>query len=188
MTSRKTRTWGKSILLFFLWFLLLYGGMQGLIGMTVPGGRFQANAIAGFLDIPSGLRYSLLKGAQILLDLLNMDSYISNGHHLRLVDGRGVRMVYSCMGYGIMSFWAAFALAFSPTLTKAFKWLLFGWIYIWSVNVIRIAGLVIATNKNWPMPFQIDHHAWFNLAVYLGIGGLIYLFDRSIRRTAEYSN
>lgn len=159
--------------------------MQALIGLTVPGGRMELSWVRQYVNVPAWLRYSLLHGASVLLDLMNIDTYMSNGYHIRMVDGRGVRMVYSCMGYGIMSFWAAFALAFAPSIRWGVKWLLLGWLFIWLVNTIRIALLVIATNKDWPMPFQVDHHTWFNLTVYLGIALLMYLYDRQLKKMTE---
>lgn len=185
MSNQASRKLGKQLFVFLLLFGGLYGMMQLLIGLSVPGGKLDWPRITQYFDLPAALRYSLLKGGAIVLDIMNIDTYILDSYHLRMVEGRGIRMVYSCMGYGIMSFWIAFAVAFSCSWKRAAGWALLGISTIWFINVIRICLLLIATNRNWPMPFRVDHHTWFNVAVYLVIGALIYLFDRSEKKHIE---
>ena len=185
MHKKLLRKLSTQLLIFLLLFGALYGTMQLLIGISVPGGRFDWPWISHYFNVPAALRYSLLKGGSIVLDIMNMDTYIFNSYHLRLVDGKGIRMVYSCMGYGIMSFWVAFAWSFCDTWKQGLKWMFIGLAFIWSINVLRIALLIVATNKQWPMPLDIDHHTWFNIVVYLGIGFLMYGYDRSAKRDAE---
>lgn len=175
----------KQVLIFLLLFGILYGGLDAWIGLTIPGGKFDSPWLAKHADFPSLLRYSLLRSAGGLLDLLNIDTYILDSYHLRVVNGRGVRMVYSCMGLGIMSFWAAFAAAFAVGKKHGLIWVVFGLLVIWSVNVIRVASLVLATNRDWPMPFNLDHHTWFNIAVYSCIGIMIYFYDKHARKLLD---
>lgn len=173
----------RSLLLFLLIFGILYGGMQAWIGATSPGGRFYLPWVQAHFNGPAALRFSLLQGAAFVLDMLAIDTYMPDPYHLRVIDGRGIRMVYSCMGYGILSFWAAFALSFAPNAKFGWKWLAFGWFVIWSLNVLRLVALLIATNRSWPMPLSLDHHTLFNLVLYLGIGLMMFRYDRGAKRS-----
>ena len=58
-----------------------------------------------------GLRASLLWGAKGLLALFNYKTYLPDKYHLLMKGGSGVHIVYSCIGYGVMSFWGAFIIA-----------------------------------------------------------------------------
>jgi exosortase/archaeosortase family protein len=170
---------------FLLIFLSLYGGMQVWIGLTVPGGRFDLPWLEQYANFPALFRYSLLRSGGLLLDIVNVDTYILESYHLRMVNGRGIRMVYSCMGIGIIAFWVAFAVAFAVSKKHALIWTLAGVLFIWWINVVRVALLVLATNRDWPMPLNLDHHTWFNLAVYAGIGVMMYYYDKHARRLSE---
>ncbi len=95
-----------------------------------------------------------------------------------MVNGRGVRMVYECVGYGVMSFWIAFVVASAGSLKRKIFWLATGLIGIWLLNITRVSLLLVATNKGWPMPLGLDHHTWFNIFAYLFIFIFMYLFNR----------
>ncbi len=99
-----------------------------------------------------------------------------------LNNANGIRMVYSCIGYGVMSFWAAFIIANTGNMLKKIKWILAGWFAIWCINVLRISLLIISQDKHWPMPLGFDHHTWFNIFAYLLILIMIYFFDRSSKK------
>ena len=90
--------WGF-LLKFIITFCLLYFGTKAVIGLTVPGGYYSA-FINRYLNYPSGLRYSLLYGTHLLAGLFGFDTYLSDGYHIRMVNGHGVRLVYACLGYG----------------------------------------------------------------------------------------
>jgi exosortase/archaeosortase family protein len=96
-----------------------------------------------------------------------------------------VHMVYSCIGYGVMSFWAAFIIVNKGSWKKKFLWVVSGWIAIWCINVVRLSLLILAINKNWQMPLGLDHHTWFTIAAYILIFILIYFYDRSSKKNCK---
>lgn len=159
-------------------FCFFYFGTLAIIGVSAPEGIY-IPFIAKFLNYIDWLRASLLFGAKEVLILLDYQPYLKDKYEL-YASGYGIRMVYSCIGYGVMSFWAAFVLANKGSLIKKIKWLLVGWISIWVINVLRIALLVISLNKDWQMPLGWDHHTWFNIFAYLLIFILIYFYDKSM--------
>ncbi len=48
-----------------------------------------------------------------------------------------------------MSFWGAFVIANYDLWKRKLVWIIGGWLAIWCINVIRMALLIIAMNKNW---------------------------------------
>jgi len=161
-------------------FCLLYYGTKALIGLTIPGGYYSYYA-ANYLDYISVLRQSLLYGAKVFLLLFGYHSNVENTFYLRMVNGRSIHMVYSCLGYGISSFWAAFIFANTGSLQKKIVWILSGVICIWSINVIRVSMLLLAVNNNWQFSLGLGHHTWFNIAAYGFIFLGIYFYDKSVK-------
>lgn len=102
-----------------------------------------------------------------------------------LQSGQSVRMVYSCIGYGVMSFWAAFVVANRGCWQKKVVWVAGGLLALWVVNVLRIALLLLAARKNWRFPFGWDHHTWFNVVAYAFVFGMIFFYDRSFHKSGK---
>jgi exosortase/archaeosortase family protein len=94
-------------------------------------------------------------------------------------------MVYSCIGYGVMSFWVAFIFANKGTFKKKFLWISGGILVLWIINVLRVSLLLLAINKNWKIPLGWDHHTWFNIVAYSLIFLMILLYDRSFKRVIK---
>ena len=65
------------------------------------------------------LRASLLWGTKGLLALFKCKTYMPDKFHLFMKDGTGVNIVFSCVGYGVMSFWGAFVIANKGKWKKA---------------------------------------------------------------------
>jgi exosortase/archaeosortase family protein len=136
------------------------------------------------------LRYSILHTGKALCKLIGVKCHIENIYFIRLDDkSSGLRMVYRCVGYGVMSFWAAFVLANKSRLVKKIYWVLLGWIVIWIINCIRVVLLLTALEKNWSVNKYVDHHALFNIVAYgfifLLIFTYLYLDNPSNKRLSD---
>ncbi|MEO7801789.1 MAG: hypothetical protein ABIR81_07305 [Ginsengibacter sp.] len=147
-----------------------------MIGLCAPGKYYSAFAdhYLNYIDL---LRSSLLNTAKILTGIFGFDTYFVNEYTLRVVNGSGIKMIYSCLGIGVMSFWTAFIIANNEKAGNKLKWLIIGLIMLWTINVLRITFLLIANNKHWPIPF-FDHHTWFNFLAYGLIFLLMWLYDK----------
>ena len=163
-------------------FCFIYYGTKAVIGISVPG-RYYSPFVHEYLDYISWLRASLLHGSKALLRLSGYPAYLSSNYQLG-IDGVGVRIVYSCLGYGIMSFWLALIFANKGTFTKKLLWMIGGLLCVWLINIARICMMLLVTHKHSEMPLGIDHHTWFNLASYVLIFILMYFFDRSQKTPA----
>lgn len=171
----------RTLLLFLIkfigFFCLLYFGTIAIIGLSTPE-SYYSPVVANYLDYISWLRSSFLHASKALLSLFNFNTAFKDKYTLVSSHG-GIRMVYTCIGYGVMSFWAAFIFANKGSLQKKIVWIIGGLFVLWLINVLRISLLIVAINKNWAMPLGWDHHTWFNIIAYLFIFLMIYLYDRS---------
>ena len=179
MTSKKNLLW--YLLKFLGVFCILYFGTTAIIGLTVPVGHYNP-FVAQYLDYPSLLRSSLLNGTRILAGVFGIDAYIRDAYHVTMVNGSGVHLVYTCLGYGLLSFWMAFIFANRGSFGKKIVWMLAGCFFIWLINVVRITLVLVAVNKNWRLRSTFDNHTLFNIVAYAFIFFMIWLFQRSEKR------
>jgi exosortase/archaeosortase family protein len=133
------------------------------------------------------LRASLLHAAKFVAGLLGFETFFVNEYVLRVVNGTGIKMVYSCLGVGVMSFWTAFVVANKAEILNKVLWLFGGLFMLWLINVLRITFLLIADNKHWPIPY-FDHHTWFNMLAYILVFLLMYLYDRYHKASLKLSS
>ena len=166
------------IIKFLAIFAFLYFGTFYWIGFVTPGGYFNEFA-AQNLDYVSAIKSSLLFGTKSLLSLFNIQTVEFKNHVIRFVNGKGVRIAYDCVGYGVYSFWIAFVIANKSSFTRKLIWIIIGLFLLWSVNVIRISLFLVSENKNWTMPLGIDHHDWFTIVAYAVIFLMIFAFDKN---------
>lgn len=159
-------------------FCLLYFGTKAFIGLTIPGGYYFP-FLQNHLDYISLLRKSLLLGTRNFLSFFGYHCNIEKVFYLRMLMGKSVHIVYSCLGYGIISFWIAFIFANHGSFTRKCIWIVGGIITIWGINVLRIAMLLLAINNKWNLFFGLNHHTWFNIITYIFIFIGIYFYDRS---------
>ncbi len=174
----------RFVVKFLLVFAICYYGTLAIIGLTVPGGYYNS-FIDHYMDYVSWIRNSLLYGSKAALTVFGFDTYVVGDHNLRVVNGRGIRIEYVCVGYGVMSFWIAFVIASAASFKKKVIWGIGGWFFIWLLNITRLSLLLAAINKGWPMPLGLDHHTWFNIFAYLSIFTFMFLFNRSNTKIAD---
>lgn len=159
-------------------FVILYYGTKAMIGLGTAGGYY-IPFVHNYLDYISVFRAFLLHSSKGFLHLFGYTAEVINSFSLQLQNGRSVHLVYSCLGYGIISFWLAFVFANRGSFKKKAVWMLTGCMAICCLNILRISLLLLSLNKNWHFPLGLDHHTWFNIASYGFIFAGIYLYDRS---------
>ncbi len=181
----KNKTFILFVVKFLLVFLVCYFGTAVVIGLTVPGGPYSP-FVAKYLDYVSWLRDSLLAGTKAMLSAFGIETFRVNFDTMRKVGagGRGIRLAYSCLGYGVMSFWIAYVIASAGNFKKKLFWILIGWFFIWLLNITRLSLLLVALNKGWAMPLGIDHHTWFTIFAYMFILIFMLLFNRQPKQQA----
>lgn len=164
-------------------FCFFYFGTVAIIGLSAPVGYYSA-FVDNYLNFIPFFRSTLLNGTKAFVYLFGYESYIPVNTQIRLVGGGGVNLVYTCLGYGVTSFWLAFVFANQGSFKKKLLWMLGGSLLIWIINVLRISMVLLANGKKWNIPFNIDNHTLFNIAAYIAIFSMIYFFDRSSKAKA----
>lgn len=159
-------------------FTLLYFGTLGIIGLSTPQNQYSP-FVANYLDFISPLRASLINSSKFVLSIFGYNAIVKDDFTLAMSSGESIRMVYSCIGYGIMSFWMAFIFANNGSLQKKSGWMIGGLLVLWLLNVARICLLLIAIKNQWQIPLGLDHHTLFNIVTYGAIFGMIYFYDKS---------
>ena len=165
----------------------MYYGTIAMIGITSPGGYYSLFA-DHYLNYVFALRWFLLHSSELLLNAAGFNVYLKDAYTIKLQNGMGVHIVYTCLGYGVMTFWLAFIFANKGSFIKKVKWMIGGIFIICTVNVLRISLMLVGINQKWPNVFNMDNHTWFNIAAYSVIFIMIYLFDRSQNKELLHDN
>ena len=158
-------------------FIILYYFNLFFISITFR----RSNAFYMFLklhlDYIDGLRFSILRVSEFICGIIGVKCHMESDFIIRL-DSKlgGLKMVYRCIGYGVMSFWAAFVLANKARIINKIVWIVFGWLIIWIINCIRVIMLLSVLQHQWPISTFLDHHTLFNILSYILIFVLIYAF------------
>lgn len=154
---------------FLVFFLLFHFGNEAFIGITAPGG-LHIPFLENHLDYVDWLRSSILYASRLVAEhLLDIDCTVQLPYTLRAFTGHTVRMVYSCIGLGIMSLWAAFIIAHPVRIKVMLRWLILGIVAIWIINVFRVALILMALQRHWNHSKYLDHHDIFNIIAYIMI-------------------
>ncbi len=172
------------IIKFLCWFAVLYGGNILFIGLTSPAGGFYSSFLDQHLNYINWWRTAILQVSNVFAHLFGMNTFVQHPMRLKAVDGPGVRMVYSCIGYGVTSFWCAFVLANEGRWQKKLFWAVAGALGLFVVNCLRVSLLLLAVQNRWRVNGFFDHHTLFNIAAYLLIFTLIYFYTRSLANAA----
>ena len=159
-------------LIFLSLFALLYYFNLFFIGLTTAGNRyipfFDAN-----LNYVKELRFFLIKASSLLLNLLGYVT-LTNEFELMVVGKGIIRIVYTCLGFGLMSFFTAFVIAFPKKIKSKIVFVIGGLITIQLLNVIRFVLLALLWNRQTIN--IIDHHTLFNLIIYVLIAISLYFW------------
>lgn len=157
-------------------YLLFSQGNLFMNSVMSEGGKFYNEYIAQNFNYIQGLKYALIKPAVWLIKLFGFYA-IHNEMDVMVVNGPYLRVNYSCLGLGVMSFLAAFIMAFPAKLKSKIKLFIFGMIMIYILNILRIAGLGILLRifKSQRSNFTY-HHEIFNIIVYILIFIVLYFW------------
>jgi len=162
----------KFIFRFLALFLIFYYFNILFFGITNPGKHYYP-FLGNHLNYIQGLRWLLLSISGQVLTWLGF-SAIHNGTEL-LVAGKGaIVLVYSCLGLGLMSFFAAFVIAYPKKTKQKVIFLIAGILAIQFLNIMRFVLLALFWNKNSSR--IVDHHTVFNIILYIIIMTSLYFW------------
>lgn len=182
----------KFVVALFILYILFSQGNLFMNSVMTPGSRFYNAYIANHFDYIQGLKTALIVPAVWIIKACGFYA-IHNEMDVMVVAGPYLRVNYSCLGLGVMSFLAAFVLAFPAPWKSTFKMLVIGFIAIYVLNVLRIAGLGVLLGffKSQRNNFTY-HHEIFNIIVYICIFAMLYFWikksNKSVRNQTIANN
>lgn len=155
----QNRSANRFILRFLTLFLIFYFSNLGLIGLTSPGG-FYCSWLDQYFNYVRCWRNINISISAAILNLLGYHVYTSPfGLH---VAGRaGFRIVYSCLGYGILSVFTAFVFACHRSLRSKFIFLFTGYLIFQLLNLLRLLLIALYWQPH------TDTHLLFNYIIYI---------------------
>lgn len=163
----------RFLVLFIGLYLIFYFFNLFYIGITAPGGWY-FSYWDKHLNYVHWLRDFLLWASSNTLNLLGYQTKTSR-YELLVVGHGKISLVYSCLGFGVMSFFAAFVLAWPAILRAKISFVIIGLLIIQILNILRfvLLGLYWQSASGY---IGIDHHFVYNLIVYLIIALMLFIY------------
>ena len=175
----------KFSITFIALFLAFYYFNIGFFSLTSPGSSHYNSFIAENFNYIRLLRHMLLLCTSFLLRCLGFGTVINE--YQMLVAGRGgIRLVYTCLGLGLMSFFTAFVLSYPKVFKRKVVFLIAGLLVIQALNILRMALVALF----WSRKAQqiIDHHIIFNGIIYVIIAIALYFWVTADDRKKHAKN
>lgn len=164
-----------AIIMLALYFLFSQGNLF-MNSVMSPGGRFYQAYIAEHFNYIQWIRSALIVPATWIIKLFGFYT-VHNQTDVMVVNGPHLRVNYSCIGLGVLSFLSAFVIAFPAKLRAKIRLFIVGTLMIYVLNMLRIAGLAILLGF---FESQRDnftyHHEIFNVIIYLSMMALLYFW------------
>ncbi|PWS31704.1 exosortase Y [Pedobacter paludis] len=173
----------KFIVALFILYILFSQGNLFMNSVMSPGSRFYNAFIADHFNYIQGLKTALIVPAVWIIKLFGFYA-IYNDSDVMVVAGPYLRINYSCLGLGVMSFLTAFVLAFPAPWKSTFKMMIIGLITIYVLNICRIAGLGVLLGFFQSQRNNFTyHHEIFNIIVYICIFVMLYIWIKKNTRS-----
>jgi len=175
----------KFIVALFILYILFSQANLFMNSVTSPDAKYYNAIISTHFNYIQGLRTALIVPAVWIIKAFGFYA-IYNETDVMVVAGPYLRVNYSCLGLGVMSFLAAFVLAFPAPWKSTFKMLAIGILTIYILNVCRIAGLGVLLGffESQRQNFTY-HHEIFNIIVYICIFTLLYFWIKKNTRKTD---
>ncbi len=177
----------RFLLIFLSLFTLLYYFNIFYLGIVSPGGYYFP-FLAENLNYIEGFTQLLLQLTAFVLKLLGYKTFtFENWLH---VSGKGgFILAYDCLGFGIMSFFTAFVIAYPKPIKSKYYYLPVGLLLIQSLNITRFVLLSLYW-KGSLFNGLTDHHDLFNIVLYIMLLLIIYLWvntkDKNHSKTHQH--
>lgn len=175
----------KFIIVFLLLFVVFYYFNIYYFAVTTPTSRHYNAFIAEHLNYIKGLRLTLLAISTNLLNLMGFTTI--HDDYIMLVAGHGsIQVVYKCLGLGVMSFFAAFVIAYPKSVKAKIVFIIAGILVLQFLNVIRFMLLAVFWTKTGST--TLDHHSIFNFVIYLIVAAALYFWVNPVSQKKHAKN
>lgn len=174
----------KFATVFIVLFLAFYYFNIAFWGVVNPGGYYSP-FLAKYLNYISALRFVLIHSTELILKLMGYGT-VTNDHELLLAGHGIINVSYSCFGLGVLSFFAAFVLAYPKPRKQKLIFLVSGILIIEILNVFRFVILALFLSKVNAQ--NLDHHTIFNICIYIIISISLFLWVRNDTAAKQHAN
>jgi exosortase/archaeosortase family protein len=162
----------RFLLVFLSLFVVFYYFNVVFFGITSPGNHYVA-FLDEHLNYIRLLRHFLLNATAHVLGWMGYTAITSDTE--LLVVGHGIiKLVYTCLGLGVMSFFTAFVIAFPKKLKPKLIFWASGIVIFQVLNIIRFVVLALFWKST--RGIILDHHTIFNIFIYILIGISLYFW------------
>lgn len=159
-------------------YLILKTFVEFWIGLCAPGGLYWEFADK-YLNFIQWYREFLIAGAELISNSLGYRT-ISNSTTMRIIGKGGIVIVYSCIGYGIMSALTAIGIAMpSKSVKQKLSFIGVGILIFSILNMLRL--FLISFYMKEARNLSIEHHDLFNIICYGILFGVVYWWAKGSR-------
>jgi exosortase/archaeosortase family protein len=153
----------KFPILFPALFCLIYFLNLAFIGITNPGGYYN-HFIDQNLNYINWWRNFNITTVAMMLKSIGYDVY-SDEYRLHVHGRAGFVMVYSCLGYGILSMFCSFVIIHPNRLKRKLTFLISGILVFQFLNIVRLLLIALywKASTDW---FYLNTHELFNYSIY----------------------
>lgn len=159
---------------FIVLFVCLYYFNIMYLGLTRPDNHYSA-FLADHLNYIQWLRTLLLLSSKQVLVWMGYTTIINN-IDLLVAGHYAIELAYSCLGFGVMSFLAAFTIAYPKPLKQKVIFFIAGISIFQVLNIVRF--IVLALYWKPGTKKFLDHHTIFNAVIYLIIIISLYFWTK----------
>ena len=156
-------------------------GFYFYVGLTSPGGKLFSPFLARFANFPYWLSALVSGSARLLLTIAGYAVYQKSPTNITIIGGKGVNIAWGCLGVGAISLWIAFIIAHRWAIKYKIKWIAAGVVFIFVVNIVRIAMIALSNYYGWKYMQSFNAHTSFDALTYAVILILMLFF------TLQYS-
>lgn len=166
----------RFLFLFLGLFIAFYYFNIFFLGLTSPG-NYYSPFLDKYFNYVLLLQNTLINITAYVLELLRYNTFIKD-NWLHVSGKGGFILAYDCLGISVMSFFAAFVIAFPKSLKSKLIFLPSGLIFIQLLNITRFILLALYW-KGSIFRGVIDHHDLFNYILYAVLLTVIYVWTKS---------
>lgn len=171
----------RFVVLFLGLFSLFYYFNIFYMGVTAPG-NYYSLFLDEHLNYISGFRHLLIAISAWVLRIFDYQVFTSDTT-LHALNAGGINVVYSCLGFGVMSFFVAFVIAWPERSLKSKLWFIpVGLVLIQLLNIARFIMITLFWRSS-PYRSVVDHHTLFNVILYAVLLASIYFWINNNNNT-----
>lgn len=175
----------KFLVILLVLYVVFSQGNLFMNSVFSPGGKYYSFYLSENFNYIQALRSAIISPSIWVIKQSGFYA-IHNNMDILVINGPYMRINYSCLGLGVMSFLAAFIIAFPAKVNSKLKIFFIGMLSIYLLNISRISiiGVIMANFSSQRNNFKY-HHEVFNIIVYICIFLLLFAW---IRKTTSSSN